>query len=808
MYMLSRITGPLLAMFRFMGPRARLDPTGSLVKAGRGGGAYTSSFHPDSERISKLHNYCQYELLLLLADIMQICMDSALKMTDVLRPIGASMGIPLSILVVNENAPSYIRAIASECVVRGLQCEDVDIMDCLSVPVQNMLSPASPEFVAESECVLLKQYAEEGDGITLLDSILKCVSMMRVPDSFKLSAAVLGALGVVEAMAQCGLYNPFEARSGDTSCCWECEWLLRLSYDRRSVIRVRALKIMAFTLPSSLVCGCGATSEDHSECSPSETSSRCGLRGLQERLRYLLMDACECLAMRSIAARMLASISMMHLDAGTSPPGQRGVDPPHQSLLLGFIAEILTPSVQTMCSSVILAAVECLLGLLCNSAYSCNDTFLGMLASLKIFPKVIAMLQVGTESDMIQSCASRCNCDADNTSSVDSNYLLMIDTVMNLSGASQMKVFCKVKYTCCRIIQRSHEMGGYHFSTALRNTNIVRNVLAAITDAKLLQYPLLKYDSVEWEDLECSNIQTVKLFFAQTQMITGYLDVASIMIARDVSKGNATAPYTSGVEMGDLVQDKGLIVTAIAYTACQHLRTILRVYTKGRTLLSNAETCQRAQCLRQVVTSICRVITLLAASSSWRVGLGLGGVFDGCEASPPATEMALVLLDLQHAYASVDNHVMQSRLAVAVCSMLERSSGLRRLVQSRVSHPSDTGSTSVPTDIARATVDSIVRCADVFDTLVDTSTHSASPSKGRVSNKWPQSTTTVPSGSGRHGTRSGAGKSALQHIKKKEKSLRAAAAASPRSPAVAGSGAESKWCGTFHMLVLVYVHPG
>jgi len=678
---LKSVTGPLLPLLCPIDQRLSYTRTANSVTPRIGFSGNGESAVPHACKL-----ICQYELLNLLADAVRDVKVSPVEGVELEMCVAQPACIALAALLVDENSPSYIRQVAADCLNQIIALSDMG--ESLNVALEDIFCPTSSSYVSTLE--QLSGVALHSDKSSV-DRILRCARLMRSPDSMRGSTALLGSLRILLSLCIKGILRINDGQTTSSECtectcfkCWRCDWILRYLHDRRSAVKAVALSLVYYSVTHETACS-GEGSYDTSNTS---------LIGI---VRHLLLDSTECLTVRSLAARIYTH--MVVVSANTSPVSNEA---PHFGVLLGYVADAFTLSDFNLECGALEAGVECLAQLMCVDNLCHNESFLGLLTTLKVLPKVVCLLRPDLGSCLIEACASRSRlrqyleADFMETPAVSGMIRRWADNILNHVLEAQMESLTQVKTVAVRILQRVHELGGVLFSTCIRHTSIVRNVISILTDPRTITYPSIPKMSCGWNDVVASNNTSHRVFFANSDLVSSCYDLFSVMLARDLEVRQRRMPDGSearaltGVEIGDLIRDKAVVTGSIMFTANQHMNTVLSLFESWGPSVATEKISRYMDCAEQLVTSILRACCLMVTSPLWSQGLGLGGDIEGCHAGSPATDTTKICLRLEETFHANSRAVMKSRVRMVLSLLLQRSAGLRQQIQSEFENTQET----------------------------------------------------------------------------------------------------------------------
>jgi hypothetical protein len=670
---------------------------------------------------------CQSQILQLLYLIL-----SHNTHTSHLSSISSSaLPVLLSALLTDESLPSEIRYHSSQLLNLLLSSSSsspslsslADAYDSLLIPLTEIFNSHSMDYLPQLEQMSPYSASLRHPQRSSLENIVSCIQSLRPPDSMIKSAGFIGSLVILTTLSQSGRYylqteNHQEVSGTGTGtgggevclpscCCWKCfrcDWILRSLHDRRAVVRLMSLHIISSSITPSHLCCCSSH-----DLNPSSSSFH-----LYDSLSHLLLDTLECHAVRMTSLQLLTQICVMEHPPpppSPSPPQDLSLLKPHYNLLLGSIAESLSPSPHSTSysSPLLLTSLQSLQSLLCIPFFVSRDSFLGLLISLKIIPKIVNLLHPTAFLKLIESCEQRVllhlplhTSPSSNSNPNSSGDRSMLWSVTQSEIKSQARDFLRVKTFCLIILQRIHELGGVFFSSMIRNTNLIKNLLSILTSTSLFLPTQLSLngicDAVTGQGQRHEEETTT--LFLHSQVLSAACDLFSTLLIRDSTSAThgphiATTAHPLGrFEMSQVIADKAVVTSTVSHNLQRILSNLDLLYEHMNRLSSSVASVARGKAnhylnlLENMLTAILRSLCLLCSHPEWRAGLGLGGPAEGCVASAPASDLYVSLLRLwkrsERSERSLLSEESANQLLFTLSCFLEASYGLKSLFHERL----------------------------------------------------------------------------------------------------------------------------
>jgi hypothetical protein len=646
----------------------------------------------------------------------------------------AAFPVLLSLLLTDESLPSEIRYHSSQLLNLLLissssssSAMDDVVYDSLSIPLIDIFNSHSMDYCPELEHMssyFLHHHhhhqhpshppsAHKGNS---LEKILNCIQTLRPPDSMNNSSGLIGSLAILTTLAQSGKYYLQTNNHQDggevclpSCCCWKCfrcDWIIRSLHDRRAIVRLMSLHIISNSITPSHLCCCSTSASSSSSSSSFH---------LYDSLTHLLLDTLECSAVRMTSLNLLTQICVMEYSSSFSssspPPSLRKQEThlmkPHYNLLLGTIAENLSfpsspsSSQNTNSSNLLFTSLQNLMTLLCLPFFISQESFIGLLISLKIIPKVVNLLDPSSSPSssiffqLIESCQHRVHVslpshstgdgDGDGDDVRNSCSSSMVSCVMEKEIKNQFNQYFKVKTLCLKILQRIHELGGYLFSSTIRHTNLIKNILMIITSTSLFPPTPGGGRGAAGRDGGGENGELVEERILHSEVFSAACDLFSTLLVRDTTRPLASQRKEhlfERFEMSQVTVDKAIVTSTVAHNFHRILSNIDHFYQQTTSLTSSGGNTGDSflfTSLEKMLHSLLRSLCLLC-STDWKVGLGLGGDCEGYVASAPAIGLSHSLLSL---WKRSENHEISfestttDAILFTLSCLLEVSYGLK-----------------------------------------------------------------------------------------------------------------------------------
>lgn len=566
----------------------------------------------------------------------------------------STLPIILSNLVVDESSQGHVRHLAAQLLI-FLLSHLPDLYDMLLVPLVDAFNSSSMDYCPQLEN-MSKSYVPHPERNSL-ENLLFCIQSLRPPDSINKSSGYVGAFTIVCALSQIKKYRlqttnhqPLNTASiclPTCSCwkCFQCDWIMRSLHDRRALIRLMAVNVIRNSICTSYRCSCRSTDENEVQSSH-----------LYESLSHMLLDTLESPAVRVSCLKVLTLIcAMEHPHGMQETPNDISTGKPHFHILLGYIADCLTPTTFSNIPSFLLSALQSFLSLLNIPYFSSRDSFIGLIISLKIIPKVVNLLHPSSFAKIIESCEERLRL---KLLPLESSTSYLCSSV-NRFLSHESSEFSKVRTISLLIIQRIHEIGGLLFAATLRHTNIVKNLFSILTSNTL------------FTPGKSSNLNQL----LESQLLSTAFDLLSIMIFRDQSPRNESL---GDFEIGDLISDKSFFTASIGDSV---KRILHDVYRHKQQFFKKSM--QLDQSIENLFLSVLHSLSLMC-TTEWRTGLSLGGRFEGCLAADPSTVIYDQLLQLWSLGEEPFIKGSLNKIIFTFSCLLDHSHGLRMKFQEKL----------------------------------------------------------------------------------------------------------------------------
>ena len=417
---------------------------------------------------------------------------------------------------------------------------------------------------------------------SLFDMLIKNIKCLRNPNSMKGSCQISGTLRCLIMLLKLDNTDTLLKR------CWlvlDCECLVRLSRDRRSIVRLSSLELINsiyFSKSYFLHIGIEKLTSD------TIVSLEGSVVGV---LRNISGDDFEAASIRCLSMRILLEA----VKAGE-------VDHEHLHdvrFILTIVSQLLA---ELHCFEVYSACLQFIREILEWS--SCKEQLrdtLELITTLKIVPRLVSILQPNFLTTMVNSAASR-TYEGGASSGMDNRSCGGWQKSKLTYFYNQHSRNDFTKTLCLMNLIKIFDFEGGIILQCVRNSNIIRNLVFTLTD---ISYTKLF--------VNCDTVKKGENIESTVNALLSCADLFSLLLIRDQTEkfqsGKINEQYCC---VRHLVKDHVVISASIASSMTKYFR-----YVAAKNEL------RASSSFDKFVLSMLRLLMLLLNDSTWRLGFGL-----------------------------------------------------------------------------------------------------------------------------------------------------------------------------------------